>query len=40
MVSTETVEPLITDHTRLIIPVHFAGAAVRVYIYEIPTPYR
>jgi UDP-4-amino-4-deoxy-L-arabinose-oxoglutarate aminotransferase len=28
MVSAETVEPLITNHTRLIIPVHFAGAAV------------
>jgi len=28
MVSAETIEPLITDHTRLIIPVHFAGAAV------------
>lgn len=28
MVSSETIEPLITAHTRLIIPVHFAGAAV------------
>lgn len=28
MVSAETIEPLITDRTRLIIPVHFAGAAV------------
>jgi len=28
MVSSETIGPLITDHTRLIIPVHFAGAAV------------
>ncbi|MFC1879905.1 aminotransferase class I/II-fold pyridoxal phosphate-dependent enzyme [Thermodesulfobacteriota bacterium] len=28
MVSTETIEPLITDDTRLIIPAHFAGAAV------------
>jgi len=28
MVSAETIEPLITDHTRLIVPVHFAGAAV------------
>jgi UDP-4-amino-4-deoxy-L-arabinose-oxoglutarate aminotransferase len=28
MVSAETVEPLITDRTRLIVPVHFAGAAV------------
>lgn len=27
MVSAETVEPLITERTRLIIPVHFAGAA-------------
>jgi UDP-4-amino-4-deoxy-L-arabinose-oxoglutarate aminotransferase len=28
MISGETVEPLITDRTRLIIPVHFAGAAL------------
>jgi len=28
MVSAETIEPLITERTRLIIPVHFAGAAV------------
>jgi UDP-4-amino-4-deoxy-L-arabinose-oxoglutarate aminotransferase len=28
MVSAETIEPLINEHTRLIIPVHFAGAAV------------
>ncbi|MGB5746045.1 MAG: aminotransferase class I/II-fold pyridoxal phosphate-dependent enzyme [Desulfobacterales bacterium] len=28
MVSKETIEPLITDRTRLIIPTHFAGAAV------------
>jgi UDP-4-amino-4-deoxy-L-arabinose-oxoglutarate aminotransferase len=28
MVSAETIEPLITHHTRLIIPVHFAGAPV------------
>ena len=28
LVSAETVEPLITERTRLIIPVHFAGAAV------------
>ena len=28
MVSAETIEPLINDHTKLIIPVHFAGAAV------------
>lgn len=28
MVSTETIAPLITDHTRLIVPVHFAGAVV------------
>jgi UDP-4-amino-4-deoxy-L-arabinose-oxoglutarate aminotransferase len=28
MVSAETVEPLITDSTRLIVPVHFAGASV------------
>ena len=28
MVSRETVEPLISERTRLIIPVHFAGAAV------------
>lgn len=28
MVSAETVEPLITDRTRLIVPVHFAGASV------------
>ncbi|MDD2463076.1 MAG: aminotransferase class I/II-fold pyridoxal phosphate-dependent enzyme [Desulfobulbus sp.] len=28
MVSRETIEPLITTRTRLIIPVHFAGAAV------------
>jgi UDP-4-amino-4-deoxy-L-arabinose-oxoglutarate aminotransferase len=28
MVSAETIEPLITDRTRLIIPVHFAGAPV------------
>lgn len=28
MVSAETIEPLITDHTRLIIPVHYAGAPV------------
>ncbi|MDD2389014.1 MAG: aminotransferase class I/II-fold pyridoxal phosphate-dependent enzyme [Desulfobacterales bacterium] len=28
MVSAETIAPLITDHTRLIIPVHFAGAAL------------
>jgi UDP-4-amino-4-deoxy-L-arabinose-oxoglutarate aminotransferase len=28
MMSAKTVEPLITNHTRLIIPVHFAGAAV------------
>lgn len=28
MISRETVEPLITERTRLIIPVHFAGAAV------------
>ncbi len=28
MVSAETIKPLISDHTRLIIPVHFAGAAV------------
>jgi UDP-4-amino-4-deoxy-L-arabinose-oxoglutarate aminotransferase len=27
MVTPETIEPLISDHTRLIIPVHFAGAA-------------
>lgn len=27
MVSVDTVEPLITDRTRLIIPVHFAGAS-------------
>jgi len=28
MVSAKTIEPLITDHTRLIVPVHFAGATV------------
>lgn len=28
MVSADTIEPLITDRTRLIIPVHFAGAPV------------
>ena len=28
MVSAATIEPLITDRTRLIVPVHFAGAAV------------
>ena len=28
MVSAETIEPLISDRTRLIIPVHFAGAAL------------
>ena len=28
MVTAETIEPLISDDTRLIIPVHFAGAAV------------
>lgn len=28
MVSTETVEPLLSERTKLIIPVHFAGAAV------------
>ncbi len=28
MVSAKTIEPLITERTRLIIPVHFAGAAV------------
>jgi len=28
MVSAETIAPLITDRTRLIVPVHFAGAAV------------
>lgn len=28
MVSAETIEPLITDRTRLIVPVHFAGASV------------
>ncbi len=28
MISKDSVEPLITDHTRLIIPVHFAGASV------------
>ncbi len=28
MVSAETIEPLITEHTRLVIPVHFAGASV------------
>lgn len=28
MISRETVEPLITERTRLIIPVHFAGAAL------------
>lgn len=28
MVSAETIEPLITDRTRLILPVHFAGAAL------------
>ena len=28
MVSAETIEPLISDQTKLIIPVHFAGAAV------------
>ena len=28
MVSAETIEPLITNRTRLIIPVHFAGATV------------
>lgn len=28
MVSAQTVEPLITERTRLIIPVHFAGAAL------------
>ena len=28
MVSAETIEPLITHRTRLIVPVHFAGAAV------------
>jgi UDP-4-amino-4-deoxy-L-arabinose-oxoglutarate aminotransferase len=27
MISAKTVEPLITDRTRLIVPVHFAGAA-------------
>ena len=27
MVSAETIEPLITERTRLIVPVHFAGAA-------------
>lgn len=27
MVSAETIEPLITDRTRLIVPVHFAGAS-------------
>jgi UDP-4-amino-4-deoxy-L-arabinose-oxoglutarate aminotransferase len=27
MVSSETIEPLITERTRLIVPVHFAGAA-------------
>lgn len=30
MVSRETVEPLITERTRLIVPVHFAGAPVDV----------
>jgi len=30
MVSTETIKPLITDRTRLIIPVHFAGAPVDI----------
>ncbi len=30
MISRETVEPLITERTRLIIPVHFAGAAVEM----------
>lgn len=30
MVSRETVEPLITERTRLILPVHFAGAAVEL----------
>lgn len=28
MISTETVKPLITERTKLIIPVHFAGAAL------------
>lgn len=28
MVSAQTIEPLITDRTRLIVPVHFAGAAL------------
>jgi len=28
MISAETVKPLITERTRLIIPVHFAGAAL------------
>jgi UDP-4-amino-4-deoxy-L-arabinose-oxoglutarate aminotransferase len=30
MVTAETIEPLIDNHTRLIIPVHFAGAAVNM----------
>jgi UDP-4-amino-4-deoxy-L-arabinose-oxoglutarate aminotransferase len=30
MISAETVEPLITERTRLIIPVHFAGAAANM----------
>lgn len=30
MVSAETVEPLITERTRLIVPVHYAGAAVEL----------
>ena len=30
MVSAEAIEPLITDSTRLIIPVHFAGAAANM----------
>ena len=30
MVSAQTVEPLITERTRLIVPVHYAGAAVEL----------
>lgn len=30
MITRDTVEPLITEHTKLIIPVHFAGAAADI----------
>lgn len=30
MVSAETIEPLVTERTRLIVPVHFAGAAANM----------